>query len=83
LNSKFNTYPPSIGRKHSYIRTKENEAGQTHAFLVIDGRVTTDCAVWYVGSFTTEYELDDDGTGLAASPTDALHEVLVKAFMVA
>lgn len=40
-------------------------------------------AVWYVGSFAAEYELDDDGTGFAALSTEALHEVLVKASMVA
>lgn len=52
-------------------------------FLLIDERATTDCAVWYVGNFATENELEDDGTGYAAPSTDALHEVLVKASMVA
>jgi hypothetical protein len=72
-----------IGKTHSYIRTRENEAGRSHAFLLIDERATTDCAVWYVGDFAGEYELDDDGTGYAAPSTEELHEVLVKASMVA
>lgn len=72
-----------IGKSHSYIRTKENEAGREHPFLLIDERATTDCAVWYVGDFAHEWELEDDGTGFAAPSTDALHEVLVKASMVA
>lgn len=72
-----------IGKSYSYIRTKENEAGRTHPFLLIDERATTDCAVWYVGNFAVENELEDDGTGYAAPSTDALHEVLVKASMVA
>ncbi|KAI7973212.1 hypothetical protein EIK77_004489 [Talaromyces pinophilus] len=72
-----------IGKSHSYIRTKENEAGRKNPFLLIDERATTDCAVWYVGNFATENELEDDGTGYAAPSTDALHEVLVKASMVA
>ncbi|RAO72896.1 uncharacterized protein BHQ10_008908 [Talaromyces amestolkiae] len=72
-----------IGKSHSYIRTKENEAGRERPFLLIDERATTDCAVWYVDNFAREWELDDDGTGFAAPSTDALHEVLVKASMVA
>ena len=62
-----------IGRSHFYIRTKENEAGRTHPFLLIDERATTDCAVWYVGIFAGENELEDDRTGYAAPSTDALH----------
>ncbi|EED13757.1 conserved hypothetical protein [Talaromyces stipitatus ATCC 10500] len=72
-----------IGKTHSYIRAMENEANRDYPFLLIDEWATTDCAVWYIDSFAAEYELDDDGTGFAAPSTDVLHEILVKASMVA
>ncbi|KAH8892140.1 hypothetical protein GQ53DRAFT_781371 [Thozetella sp. PMI_491] len=81
---KIQLAPPDyIGKPHPYTRKQETQGGREEPFLIIDERAETDCAVWYVDDFGEEYELDDHGTGFAASSTEALHEVLVRASMVA
>ncbi|KAI0009624.1 hypothetical protein F4779DRAFT_581379 [Xylariaceae sp. FL0662B] len=68
--------PPEdyLNQSHSYIRTKENEAGRTDPFVLIDERVVLDGAVWYVDCFADDQEVDDG----EAKSTSVLWQILLK-----
>ncbi|KAI1082413.1 hypothetical protein F5B20DRAFT_531200 [Whalleya microplaca] len=63
-----------LNQPHSYIRIKENEAGRTDPFILIDERVVSDGAVWYVDRFADEDEVKE---GMAQS-TSVLWQILLK-----
>ncbi|KAI0832174.1 hypothetical protein F5Y06DRAFT_189655 [Hypoxylon sp. FL0890] len=63
-----------MNKPHSYIRTKETEAGRTEPFVLIDEQVILKDAVWYVDQFADE---DDVENGEAES-TSVLWQVQIK-----
>ncbi|KAI1397974.1 hypothetical protein F4819DRAFT_58065 [Hypoxylon fuscum] len=63
-----------LNRPHSYIRIKEDEAGRTGPFVLVDEQVTSKGAVWYVDHFAEQDEVDD---GVAES-TAVLWKILLK-----
>ncbi|KAI1476084.1 hypothetical protein F4774DRAFT_421091 [Daldinia eschscholtzii] len=65
-----------LNRPHSYIRTRENEAGRTDPFILIDEQLRLEGAVWYVDTFAADFEVDIDEP-IAAS-TAVLWEILVQ-----
>jgi hypothetical protein len=63
-----------LNASHAYIRTQETEAGNTDPFIVIDDNVVEKNAVWYVGDFADENDVD---FGFAESQ-DVLMRALVR-----
>ncbi|KAI2471611.1 hypothetical protein F4781DRAFT_386804 [Annulohypoxylon bovei var. microspora] len=63
-----------LGKPHSYIRTKEDEAGHAGPFVLIDEQVVLKGAVWYVERFADEDEVDNE----QAESTDVLWKILIK-----
>lgn len=62
-----------MNKTHAQMRTLENEAGNTDAFVVIDRNVVDKGAVWYVADFADE---DDVEMGYAAG-TDVVMRALI------
>jgi hypothetical protein len=58
---------------HAQMRIKENEAGNTEPFVVIDHNYVEKGAVWYVADFADEYDVEN---GFAESE-DVLMQALV------
>ncbi|KAI0114275.1 hypothetical protein F4776DRAFT_638962 [Hypoxylon sp. NC0597] len=63
-----------LNKPHSYIRRKEDEAGRTEPFVLIDEQAVLQDAVWYVDHFANEDEVDDG----EAESTAVLWQILVK-----
>ncbi|KAI1207595.1 uncharacterized protein F4807DRAFT_433899 [Annulohypoxylon truncatum] len=68
--------PPAdyLDKPHSYIRTKENEAGRTGPFILIDEQLRLKGAIWYVESFARTDEVEDG----EAESTEVLWKILTK-----
>jgi hypothetical protein len=68
--------PPNdyIGKSHQYMRAKENEAGRTSPFVVIDEDAVKRGAVWYVDTFADD-EMVEEGQ---AESTQVVMKILVK-----
>jgi hypothetical protein len=62
-----------LNESHAHIRTQETEAGNTDPFVVIDNNVVEKNAVWYVGDFADENDVE---CGVAES-----EHVLMKALV--
>ncbi|KAF4454413.1 hypothetical protein F53441_3039 [Fusarium austroafricanum] len=63
-----------LGKSHQYMRAKENEAGNEGPFLVIDDEAKERGAAWYVSTFASDEEVEDE----EAESTDAVWKILIK-----
>jgi hypothetical protein len=63
-----------LNAPHSHIRIQETEAGNTDPFVVIDDNMVEKNAVWYIGDFADENDVD---FGFAESE-DVLMRALVR-----
>ncbi|WXC56113.1 hypothetical protein SNK03_002050 [Fusarium graminearum] len=62
------------GKSHQYIRAQENEAGREEAFAVIDEEAKERGAIWYIGRFADEDEVEEG----QAESTDVVLKILIQ-----